>query len=77
MRKLILSSAIGLVSGIICFFLSVAFLAILLLLIGAFSHTHQDMTLAYKAALPVAFLAALCGFSITLVRTFRSKPAAR
>jgi hypothetical protein len=72
MRKLLLSAGIGLVSGVICFFLSVAFLALLLLIIGAVSHTRPDMTLAYKAAAPVALLAAVCGFIITLVRTIRS-----
>jgi hypothetical protein len=34
------------------------------------------MTLTYKAAVPVALLAAFCGFAITLVRTLRS-PAAQ
>lgn len=76
MRKLLLSVGIALVSGVICFFLSVAFLAILLLIIGAVTHTRPDMTLTYKAAAPVAALAALCGFIITLVRTLRA-PAAQ
>jgi hypothetical protein len=75
MQKLILSAAIGLVSGIICFFLSVAFLAFVLLGMWGFQHSRPDMTLAYKAAVPVAFLAAICGFTVTLVRTIRSKPA--
>lgn len=73
MRKLLLSAAIGLVSGVICFFLSVAFLAILLLTVGAVSHSRPDMTLAYRAAVPVALLASLCGFTITLVRTLRTR----
>lgn len=72
MRKLLLSAGIGLVSGVICFFLSVAFLAIFLLIFGAVSHTRPDMTLSYKAAVPVALLAALGGFTITLVRTLRA-----
>jgi len=72
MGKLLLSAGIGLASGIICFFLSVAFLAFLLLIMGAVSHTRPDMTLAYKAAVPVALLASLCGFTVTLVRGLRS-----
>lgn len=72
MRKLLLSAGIGLVSGVICFFLSVAFLAFLLLIIGAVTHSRPDMTLTYKAAAPVALLAALSAFIITLVRTARS-----
>jgi hypothetical protein len=75
MRTLFLSLAIGLVSGVICFFLSVAFLVLVLLAIGAFSHTRQDMTLAYKVAAPVALLAALSGFTITLVRSVRASMA--
>lgn len=75
MRTLILSFAIGLVSGVICFFLSEAFLVFVLLIAGAFSHTRQDMTLAYKVAAPVALLAALSGFTITLVRCVRSAAA--
>ncbi len=77
MRKFILSAAIGLVSGVICFFLSVAFLAFLLLAIWGFGHTRPDMTLTYKAAVPVAFLAAICGFSVTMVRSFRHKAASQ
>jgi H+/Cl- antiporter ClcA len=72
MRKLILSAGIALVSGVICFFLSVAFLAFVLLFIRVVGHTQPDMTLTYKAAVPVAILASLCGFIITLVRSFRS-----
>lgn len=75
MKKLILSAGVGLVSAVICFFLSVAFLAFLLLIVGALSHRTQDMTLTYKAAVPVAVLAGLCGFTITLVRSFRSAAA--
>lgn len=71
MRSLILSLAIGLVIGVICFFLSVAFLSFLLLIIGAVTHNRPDMTLTYKAAAPVAVLAMLCGFAITLVRRLR------
>jgi NADH:ubiquinone oxidoreductase subunit H len=72
MKKFFLSAGIGLVTGIITFFLSVAFLCIVLLVIRAASHSDPDMTLAYKAALPVAILAAICGFTIALVRTGRS-----
>jgi hypothetical protein len=77
MGKFFLSVAIGLVSGIICFFLSVAFLAILLLIIGAVGHTRPDMTLTYKAAAPVAVLAMISGFSISLVRFLRAASKAR
>ena len=49
MRKLLLSAGIGLVSGVLCFFLSVAFLSILLLLIGAVTHHRPDMTRAAYA----------------------------
>jgi hypothetical protein len=75
MGKLALSAAIGLVSGIICFFLSVAFLCFVLLGIRAFGHVHPDMTLAYKAAAPVAILAAFSGFTISLVRAVRGASA--
>jgi len=73
MRRFFLSAGIGLVSGVITSFLSVAFLCIALLVIGSASHTMPDMTLAYKAAVPVAILAAICGFMITLVRSGRSR----
>ena len=75
MRKFFLSAGIGLFSGVITFFLSVAFLCIALLVLRAASHTQPDMTLAYKAAVPVAILGAICGFMIALVRVGRS-PAA-
>jgi len=75
MKKFFLSAGIGLVSGIITFFLSVAFLCIVLLVIRAASHTAPDMTLAYKAAAPVAILGAICGFTIALVRLLRSRTA--
>ncbi len=75
MKKFLLSAGIGLVTGIITFFLSVAFLCIVLLVIRATSHTTPDMTLAYKAAIPVGILGAICGFVIALVRTGRSRPA--
>lgn len=75
MRKFFLSVAIGIVSGVIVFFLSVAFLAIVLLILRATSHRNPDMTLAYRAAIPVAILGAVCGFVITLVRSGRSRPA--
>jgi hypothetical protein len=73
MGKFFLSAGIGLAAGLICFFISVAFLCFVLLAARAFTHSPVDMTLAYRAAAPVALLAALCGFSITLVRTFRAR----
>lgn len=75
MGKLVFSAAIGLVCGVICFFLSVAFLCFVLLAIRGLTHTHPDMSLAYKAAAPVAILAAFTGFTITLVRAVRGRPA--
>jgi hypothetical protein len=75
MKKLLLSAGIGLVSGVITFFLSVAFLCIALLVLRAVSHTQPDMTLAYRAAAPVAILGALCGFAIALFRIGRSRVA--
>jgi hypothetical protein len=72
MKKIFLSIGIGVVAGIITFFLSVAFLCIVLLVLRAASHSDPDMSLAYKAAIPVAILGAICGFIITLVRTARS-----
>lgn len=71
MSKLFWSSAIGLVTGIICFFVSVAFLCFVLLLVRAFSHMQPDMSLTYKAAAPVAVLAAITGFTVSLVRAVR------
>jgi hypothetical protein len=68
MNKLFLSAGIGLVSGVISFFLSVAFLCIVLLVTRAVSHTQPDMTLAYRAAAPVAGLALILGFIISMVR---------
>jgi hypothetical protein len=76
MKKFFLSAGIGLISGVITFFLSVAFLCFVLLAFRAGSHSTPDMTLAYKAAVPVAILGAVCGFIIALVRMGRS-PAAR
>jgi hypothetical protein len=73
MKKLFLSAGIGLVSGVITFFLSVAFLCIFLLVLRATSHTTPDMTLAYKAAVPVAVLGAICGFTIALIRVGRPR----
>jgi hypothetical protein len=73
MKKFFLSAGIGLVSGVITFFLSVAFLCIFLLVLRATSHTTPDMTLAYKAAVPVAVLGAICGFTIALIRVGRPR----
>ena len=72
MRKFIVSAGIGLVSGLISFFLSVAFLCFVLLILGAIQHTHPDMTLTYKVAAPVGLLAAITGFTISLVRSIRA-----
>jgi hypothetical protein len=77
MGKLFLSAGVGLVSGVLSFFLSVALLCFVLLLAGALSHTRPDMTLAYKVAGPVAILAALTGFTVALVRSIRRGLRAR
>jgi hypothetical protein len=77
MGKFFLSLAIGLVSGLICFFLSVAFLAILLLIVGSVGHSRPDMTLTYRVALPVAILAAMSGFCVSLVRFVRAAHKSR
>jgi hypothetical protein len=75
MKRFFLSAGIGLAAGVIVFFMSVAFLCIALLVIRAASHSMPDMTLAYKAAIPVAILGAICGFITALVRTGRSRAA--
>ena len=75
MGKRVLSAAIGLVSGIICFFISVAFLCFVLLIVRGLTNLHPDMTLTYKAAAPVAILAAFTGFTISLVRAVRGASA--
>ncbi len=75
MSKFFVSAGVGLATGVVCFFISVAFLCFVLLGARAVTHNPVDMTLAYRAAAPVGLLAALCGFSITLVRTLRAKPA--
>ena len=72
MRTVFLSAVIGLASGIVCFFLSVAFLCFVLLIAGAVGHTRPDMTLTYKAAAPVGLLAMVTGFTVTLVRSVRA-----
>jgi hypothetical protein len=77
MGKFFISAGIGLAAGIICFFLSVAFLSFLLLIIRGVTHTHPDMTLTYKAALPVAILAAFTGFTVALVRSVRGQSTAK
>lgn len=68
MKRFILSAGVGLASGLIAFFLSVAFLCFILLALRAMSHAMPDMSLAYKAAIPVAILGAICGFFLTLLR---------
>jgi len=75
MKKFFLSAGIGVVSGIITFFLSVAFLCFVLLAIRAVGHTRPDMTLAYRVAAPVALLGAILGFTVSLFRLLRSRTA--
>lgn len=77
MRTLFLSTTIGLVTGVISFFTSVAFLCFVLLIIGAINHSRPDMTLTFKVALPVAALATVLAFIITLVRSVRTATAAK
>jgi hypothetical protein len=77
MRTLFFSVVIGLAAGVICFFISIAFLCFVLLIAGAVSHSRPDMTLTFKVAAPVAILAAVTGFTITLVRGVRSALAHR
>jgi hypothetical protein len=71
MRTFFLSIAIGLAAGVICFFLSVAFLCFVLLIVSALNHARADFTLAYRVAIPVAGLATVIGFMVTLVRGIR------
>jgi hypothetical protein len=71
MKKFFLSAGIALITGVITFFLSVAFLCFVLLALRAASHTTPDMSLAYKAAVPVAILGAICAFTIALIRVGR------
>lgn len=75
MGKFFVSAGIGLVSGVVSFFVSVAFLCFVLLFAAALSHIRPDMTLTYKAAAPVAILAALTGFTVSLVRSVRRASA--
>ena len=72
MRKFLLSAGIGLASGLITFFLSVAFLCFVLLILGAAQHSRPDMSLTYKVAAPVGLFAAITGFTISLVRSIRA-----
>ena len=72
-NKFFLSAGIGLITGVVIFFLSVAFLCIVLLVLRASTHSMPDMSLAYKAAVPVAILGAICGFTIALVRVGRPR----
>jgi hypothetical protein len=75
MRTVFLSLVVGLIAGVICFFISVAFLCFVLLMVGALNHARPDMTLAYRVAAPVAGLAALSAFMINLVRGVRGAMA--
>jgi len=68
MRNLFLASVIGLVSGVVCFLILVALLVVLLLILGAIRHSHPDMTLTMKIALPAAALATVAGFIVAKVR---------
>ena len=68
MRNLFLAAAIGLVSGVVCFLILVALLAVFLLILGAIRHSHPDMALTMKIGLPVAALATVAGFVIARVR---------
>lgn len=77
MGKFFVSVGVGVAAAIICFFLSVAFLCFVLLIYWGFSHTRPDMSLTYKVAAPVAVLAGLTGFMITLVRSVRKAMAAK
>lgn len=72
MRILFLSVAISFITGVITFFLSLAFLCFVLLILGAVTHTRPDMTLTFKAAGPVAILAVISAFAITLIRGIRA-----
>lgn len=72
MRAFFFSIVIGLVAGVLCFFISIAFLCFVLLIASAVGHSRLDMSLTYKVAAPVAVLAALSGFTISLVRSVRA-----
>lgn len=74
MRKVPLSIAIGLVTGVISFFTSVALLIFGFLIIGAINHRRPDMTLTFKIALPIAVVAAFIGFLLALFRTRAGLP---
>lgn len=76
MGKFLVSAGIGVAAGLICFFISVAFLALLLLMFRGVSGVHPDMTLAYRVAAPVALLAAITGFVVSMVRALRSPKTA-
>jgi len=75
MRTLFLSIVVGLAAGAICFFVSVAFLCFVLLIVSAAGHNRADFTLAYKVAALVAILAVVIGFMVTLVRGIRAATA--
>ena len=47
--------------------------SLLLLLVRGVSHLQPDMSLTYKAAVPVALFAAFAGFTVTLVRAVRGQ----
>ena len=77
MGKLFVSAGVALACGLVCFFLSVAFLCFVLLIYGFVTHSHPDMTLTYRVAAPVAVLATITGFVVTLVRVVRSALAGK
>jgi hypothetical protein len=74
MRTLFLSFCAGVVTGVISFFISIAFLCFVLLIAGAIRHDRPDMTLTFRIALPVAIVAAISGFIIILVRSLHKEP---
>ena len=67
-RTLSRASMIGLVTGVVCFFLALAFLTVFVIILGALRHNHPDMGATLKIAFPVAALTAVLGFVIAVVR---------
>jgi hypothetical protein len=59
---------IGLVTGVVCSFLALAFLTVFVIILGALRHNHPDMAATLKIAFPVAALTAVLGFIIAIVR---------
>lgn len=67
-NTLVRASMIGLVAGVVGFFLIAALFAIFLLILAALRHNHPDMMVTLKVALPLAALTAVLGFVIAVVR---------